>query len=195
MTEGPGSAAYARLQSVGRAAPANIVAVVDDDLRPVSPGTVGEIAVMGDNVMVGYWNKPELTAATLRNGWLLTGDLGRMDEEGYLYLVDRKKDMIITGGENVYTSEVELVLGDHPDVSECVVVGVPDETWGERVHAIVVLRDGASPRVEDIQIFCRGRLAGYKVPKTLEFRKELPKLPTGKIAKGALRDEFRVAIP
>ena len=195
VVEGSGSAAYARLHSVGRAAPTNIVAVMDDHLRPVPPGTVGEIAVRGDNVMVGYWNKPDLTAATLRDGWLLTGDLGRMDEEGYLYLVDRKKDMIITGGENVYTSEVELVLGDHPDVSECVVVGVPDETWGERVHAIAVLREGATPRVEDLQIFCRGRLAGYKVPKTLEFRKELPKLPTGKIAKGALRDESRVGIP
>jgi acyl-CoA synthetase (AMP-forming)/AMP-acid ligase II len=151
---------------------------------------VGEIAVRGDTVMLGYWRRPDLTAQALCDGWLRTGDLGWMDDQGYVHLTDRKKDMIITGGENVYSSEVEVVLCEHDAVAEAVVIGVPDEQWGERVHAIVVARESVTLDVDAVQAFCRGRLAGYKVPKGIELRDSVPRLPTGKIAKAALRDEY-----
>ncbi|MGE4011949.1 MAG: class I adenylate-forming enzyme family protein, partial [Alphaproteobacteria bacterium] len=179
-----------RMQSVGRAAPLCVARVVDNDMRTLRHGEVGEIALMSDAVMQGYANMPEQTAETIRNGWLRTGDLGFMDEDGYIHLVDRKKDMIITGGENVYSAEVELVLAQHPAIADAVVIGVPDSHWGELVTAIVVSAAGKPKDAEDIRNFCRQALAGYKVPKRVEFVEALPRLPTGKIAKGALRDQF-----
>lgn len=179
-----------RLHSVGRAAPLCLVRIINEDNHELPLGQVGEIAIRGDVVMLGYANMPEQTAETLKGGWLRTGDLGYMDADSYVYLVDRKKDMIITGGENVYSQEVELVLADHPAVSEVVVLGVPHEHWGEQVVALVVPLGGAKPDSEELRAFCRERLAAYKVPKQIEFRDGFPRLPTGKIAKGSLKKEF-----
>lgn len=179
-----------RLHSVGRAAPMCLVSIVDEAMNELPIGSVGEIVIRGDVVMCGYANMAEYTAETLRDGWLRTGDLGYMDDDAFVYLVDRKKDMIITGGENVYSQEVELVLVAHPDVGEAVVIGVPDPHWGEQVVALVVPTEGATPVPEALSAFCRERLAGYKVPKRIEFREAFPRLPTGKVAKGDLRSHF-----
>ncbi|MDE3839844.1 long-chain fatty acid--CoA ligase [Bacillus methanolicus] len=153
------------------------------------PGEIGEIAVRGPQIMKGYWNKPEETAQVLRDGWLLTGDLGYMDEHGYFYVVDRKKDMIIAGGFNIYPREVEEVLYEHPDVQEVVVAGIPDPYRGETVKAYIVLREGASITIEEMDKFARKHLAAYKVPRAYEFRNELPKTAVGKILRRALVDE------
>jgi long-chain acyl-CoA synthetase len=144
-------------------------------------------------VMAGYWNKPAQTDAVLRDGWYTTGDIGYLDDEGYLYLVDRAKDMIVTGGENVYSSEVEDVLFRHPAVLEAAVFGVPDERWGEAVHAVVVARPHAQgpPSADELIAFCRESIAGYKVPKRIELRAEpLPKSGAGKVLKRELRAPF-----
>jgi long-chain acyl-CoA synthetase len=164
--------------------------VVDPDARtPVAVGEVGEVAVRGPNVMAGYWNKPEQTAAVLVDGWYHTGDLGYLDEEGYLYLVDRAKDMIVSGGENVYSTEVEDVLYRHPAVLEAAVFGVPDEHWGEAVHAVVVPRSPVSE--EELRAHCGAAIAGYKVPKRIELRSEpLPKSGAGKLLKRELRAPY-----
>jgi acyl-CoA synthetase (AMP-forming)/AMP-acid ligase II len=167
--------------------------VVDDQDNVLPPGEVGEICAKGPNVMLGYWNKPEVTAETLRNGWLHTGDMGYIDEDGYVYVVDRKKDMIVSGGENVYSSEVEAVLYRHEHVAECAVVGVPDDQWGEAVHAVIVKSDGAPPDTDfkrDVLLLAREHLAAYKVPKEILVVDELPKSPTGKIQKFALKERF-----
>jgi long-chain acyl-CoA synthetase len=180
-----------RTASAGQATPLIDVRVVDDDGRDVPAGEVGEVICGGPKIMAGYWRKPEATAAVLKNGWYHTGDMGSMDDEGYLTLVDRKKDMIISGGENVYSIEVESVLSLHPSVGEVAVIGIPDEKWGEAVAAIVVPRPGASPAPDALIDFCRGKIAGYKVPKSVLFRAEpLPKTGPGKIAKRVLRDPF-----
>jgi long-chain acyl-CoA synthetase len=157
--------------------------------EPLPAGEIGEIAVKGPQVMKGYWNKPEDTVQTLRDGWLLTGDLGYMDEDGYFYIVDRKKDMIIAGGFNIYPREIEEVLYEHPDVQEAVVAGVPDPYRGETVKAYVVLKEGSSITEEDLNSFARKHLAAYKVPRVYEFRKELPKTAVGKILRRALVEE------
>jgi len=149
---------------------------------------VGEIWVRGDTVTPGYWNLPEETEKAFHHGWLRTGDLAVVDEEGYVTIVDRKKDMIITGGENVYSIEVEKVLYSHPKVMEAAVFGVADDKWGEAVRAAVVLRPGETATQEEIIDFCKGRLASYKAPKSIEFLSELPKTGSGKIAKRLLRD-------
>ena len=188
----PGTAEAKLTASVGRAAPMCVVRVLDKDWQTMPTGQVGEIAVCGDAVMLEYANMPELTAATVRDGWLRTGDLGYMDDDGYVFLVDRAKDMIITGGENVYSSEVELVLAQHPAVTEAVVVGMPDSHWGEAVVALVVCAPGKTPDPEELRAFCRQHLAGYKIPKRIEFRDAFPRLPTGKVAKGELREPFWV---
>ncbi len=188
---GPGEPAAAALGSVGRAAPMAVVRVLDEGWAPLPTGEIGEIAFHGEAVMLGYWNRPRLTAETVRDGWLRSGDFGYMDEAGFVYLVDRKKDVIISGGENVYSKEVELLLEAHPDVSECVVIGVPDDHWGERVHALVIPGPEATCGPEAIRVYCGENLAPYKVPKAVEFRPDFPRLATGKIAKQALRDEFR----
>lgn len=157
--------------------------------EPVLPGEMGEIAVKGPQIMLGYWNRPEDTAATLRDGWLLTGDLGYMDENGYFYVVDRKKDMIIAGGYNIYPREVEEVLYEHPDIQEVVVAGVPDPYRGETVKAYIVLKEGASVTEKKLDEYSRKNLAAYKVPRIYEFRSELPKTAVGKILRRALVDE------
>ncbi|HEY3075093.1 MAG TPA: long-chain fatty acid--CoA ligase, partial [Burkholderiales bacterium] len=167
------------------------VRVVDDAGRDVPAGTVGEVVCGGPKIMAGYWRKPEASAAVLKNGWYHTGDMGALDEQGYLTLVDRKKDMIISGGENVYSIEVESLLSLHPAVAEVAVIGIPDDKWGEAVTAVVVPRTGVSPQPEELIGFCRGKIANYKVPKSVVFRAEpLPKTGPGKIAKRVLRDPY-----
>ena len=146
--------------------------------------------VRGDLVMKGYWNRPDATAETLRNGWLHTGDVGHLDEGGYLYVTDRKKDMIISGGANIYPREVEEVICTHPAVQEVTVIGVPDEKWGESVKALVVLRPAAQAAEADIIEHCRLRLASYKKPTSVDFLRELPKNAYGKILKRELRDPY-----
>jgi long-chain acyl-CoA synthetase len=153
-------------------------------------GEVGEVVVRGPNVMAGYWRQPEATARVLVDGWYHTGDLGYLDGDGYLFLVDRLKDMIVSGGENVYSVEVEDVLNRHPAVLEAAVFGVPDERWGEAVHAVVVVRPGAEAGglADALDRYCRESIAGYKTPKRIEVRHEpLPKSGPGKILKRALR--------
>ena len=167
--------------------------VVDPAGRPVARGDVGEVVVRGPNVMAGYWNKPdEAAAAMLDGGWYRTGDLGHVDEDGYLYLVDRAKDMIVTGGENVYCTEVEDVLYTHPAVLEATVFGIPDGRWGEAVHAVVVPRSDADGLTDQTLIeHCRGRIATYKIPKSISFQADpLPKSGPGKVLKRTLRAAY-----
>lgn len=178
------------LRSVGRAGYGCEVRIVDGEGRPVPPGTVGEIAVRGPGVMLGYWNKPAETAGALRDGWLFTGDGAWMDGSGYLHVVDRLKDMIISGGENVYSAEVEAALMLHPAVASCAVIGVPSEQWGEAVHAVVVLRPGCQADEQALRDHCRSRLAGYKCPKALDFIEALPLSAAGKVLKNRLREPF-----
>jgi long-chain acyl-CoA synthetase len=185
----PGTAGERRLASCGRPVPGVDVRVVKEDGSDAKPGEVGEIIARGPNIMLGYWKRPDATEDVLRDGWLHTGDLATVDEDGYIYLVDRKKDMIVTGGENVFSTEVEAVLYAHPAVKEAAVIPIPDPDWGEAVHACVVLRDGAQATSEELVEFCRHRLANYKVPHSIEFIDgELPKGGTGKILKKQLRE-------
>jgi long-chain acyl-CoA synthetase len=163
------------------------VRVIDSSGAEAPPGTVGEIIVRGASVMAGYWHKPDETAQVLAGGWYRTGDLGYRDEESYLFLVDRVKDMIVSGGENVYSAEVESALYAHPSVAEAAVFGVPDERWGEAVHAVVVCRADVTP--DELIAHCRARIAGFKVPGRIELRTEpLPKSAAGKVLKRDLRD-------
>lgn len=178
------------LTSVGKVGLPVEVRIVDENDTPLKPGEVGEIAIRGKNVMMGYWKNPELTAATLRGGWLHTGDMGMIDEDGYIYLVDRKADMIITGGENVYPKETEDVLYAHPAIKECAVVAAPDDRWGERVQAVVVLKAGQTVTEEGLIKHCKSKLAGYKCPKKIEFWDELPKTPIGKILRKDVKKHF-----
>ena len=190
ITEGPEQITR-RLASCGRPVIGVEVEVVDENDRRVKPGMVGEVVAQGPNVMMGYWKRPEETATALRGGWLHTGDMATIDEDGYIYLVDRKKDMIISGGENVYSTEVENVVYQHPAVREAAVIGVPDEKWGEAVKAIVTLKDGANLSECELIEFCASRLADYKVPKSVEIHAgELPKSGTGKILKKELREPY-----
>ena len=177
-------------RSVGRAAPHAEVRVVGADDVELPRREVGEIVVRGGNVMLGYWNRPEETAEALRGGWMHTGDAGWMDDEGYVYLTDRLKDMIISGGENVYSVEVESVLAQHPAVATCAVIGVPDETWGERVHAVVVPAAGAAVTLEELRASCADRLASYKVPRSMDVVDALPLSPVGKVLKRELRKPY-----
>jgi long-chain acyl-CoA synthetase len=164
--------------------------IVDDDMNELPPGEYGEIVVKGHNVMQGYYNNPEATAETLVNGWLRTGDMGYMDEDGYFFIVDRKKDMIIRGGENIYPREIEEVLFTHPQIAEATVIGRPDPIWGEEVVALVVPVAGATLTVEEVQEFCSQRLADYKLPREVVFRADLPKTLTGKVQKKLLKEEL-----
>lgn len=177
-----------RRRSAGRAAPHALVKIVDLNGIEVPRGTVGEIVVSGDHVMLGYWNKPVETAAALRDGWMHTGDGGYMDEDGFVFIADRIKDMIITGGENVYSVEVENVIAKHPAVSQCAVIGVPDQHWGERVHAVVTLAEGESLSLEELREHTKQYIAGYKVPRSLEIIDEFPLSGAGKILKRELRE-------
>jgi len=176
-----------RIRSAGRAGYATEIRIADPEGREVPTGHAGEIQVRGPVVMMGYWNRPEATAQALQDGWLRTGDGGHMDAQGYLYVVDRLKDMIISGGENVYPAEVEEALGRHPAVAASAVIGIPDEKWGEAVHAVVLLREGAQASAEELRAHCRTRLGGYKCPKSIEFRSSLPLSAAGKVLKSELR--------
>lgn len=177
--------------SIGVPYPATDAAIVDIETggRVMPVGEVGELIVRGPQVMKGYWNMPEQTAKTLRNGWLYTGDMAKMDEDGYFYIVDRKKDLILAGGFNIYPREVEEVLFEHPKVMEAVVAGVPDQYRGETVKAYIVLKEGEAADEKEIIDFCRERMAAYKVPRKVEFRRELPKSAVGKLLRRVLVEE------
>ena len=186
LSEAPG-----RLRAAGRAIPGTIVAVVDPDDTELEPGTVGQIVLRGDNVMAGYFGNPAATADTLANGWLHTGDAGFIDPDGFVYVSDRVKDMIITGGENVFSVDVERALYTHPAVRECAVIGIPDPVWVEAVHAVVVLRPDITVTAEELITHCRTQIGGYKCPRSVEFIDgPLPTTPSGKIRKNVLREPW-----
>ena len=180
-----------KLTSAGVPAYGVDVAIMDEAGSEVATGTVGEVCARGLNIMQGYWKRPEQTAETLRDGWLRTGDLGYMDGDGYVFIVDRAKDMIISGGENIFSVEVEGAIYQHPDVQETAVIGLPSEQWGEAVHAVIVLREGGTATEADIIAHCRGLIADYKLPRSISFREEaLPLSGAGKILKTELRKEL-----
>jgi long-chain acyl-CoA synthetase len=180
-----------RLKSAGRPTPVSDIRILDDQGEDCAPGLSGEIAVRGPHTMLGYWNKPEETAKALRDGWVFTGDAGRFDEHGYLYIVDRVKDMVVTGGENVFTTEVENAVISHEAVLDVAVIGIPHEEWGEAVHAIVILHPGKSVTEDELIAHCREQIAGYKLPKSVSFRDEpLPLSGAGKVLKTELRKPF-----
>ena len=177
-----------KIGSVGKPVLHLAVRIVDDDGNDVPPSQTGEVVLKGPKVFKGYWKDDEATAKAIRDGWFHTGDVGRIDEDGYLYIEDRKKDMILSGGENIASPEVERALYEHPAVQEAAVVGVPDERWGEVPKAFVVLRQGSSATAEELIEFTRTRLARFKVPKHVQFIEELPRNPSGKVLKRELRE-------
>lgn len=185
----------ARLGSAGRAAPHAEIQVVDDAGSAVPPGVVGQICVRGDHVMLGYWERPEETSTVLVEGWYRTGDGGYLDEDGFLFVVDRIKDMIVTGGENVYSAEVENALSTHPLVAASAVIGLPSDRWGETVHACVLPVPGADVDPEALQDHVRSRLANYKVPRSIELVSELPLSGAGKVLKRQLRQQVLSSLP
>jgi len=164
--------------------------IVDDEMRELPPGQVGELVIRGPNLMLEYWNRPEATEEAFAGGWFHTGDLARMDEEGDLFIVERKKDMFISGGENVYPAEVENVIYELPQVAEAAVIGVKDEKWGEVGKAVVSLKAGERIREEEILSFLKERLAGYKIPRSVVFTEQLPRNAAGKVLKNALREQY-----
>jgi long-chain acyl-CoA synthetase len=180
-----------KLGSVGRDSTGVEVMIVDENEKELPAGKVGEIIARGDHVSLGYWKMPEETAAVFRNGWLYTGDLGYRDDDAYVFIVGRRKDIIISGGENISSLEVEETLSQHPAVAEAAVIGVPDELWGEAVKAVVALKPNHEG-VEEQEIirFCRDRLAVYKCPKSVDFLTEIPKNAAGKLAKGELKKRY-----
>ncbi|HEU0202225.1 MAG TPA: long-chain fatty acid--CoA ligase [Burkholderiaceae bacterium] len=179
------------LSACGRPFCESDVQVLDESGKPVSGDAIGEICVRGPDVFAGYWRAPELTRDAIgTDGWLRTGDLARVDDEGYIFIVDRKKEMLVSGGFNIYPSEVESVLAQHPAVYEVCVVGVPDEHWGETVKAVVVLRNGEQASGEDIMNFCRGRLADFKRPRSVDFVPNLPKNNNGKLSRKDVREYY-----
>jgi acyl-CoA synthetase (AMP-forming)/AMP-acid ligase II len=200
MTESAGAGTYlppdahdparGKLRSCGKAWPGFEIECRRDDGSPCEVGEVGEIAMRSAIVMKGYWNRPDATASTVRDGWLYTGDAGFFDEEGFLYIHDRVKDMIVTGGENVYPAEVENAVFGHPDVADVAVIGVPDDKWGEAVKAIVVPKPGVDLDPAEIIAWAKARIAGFKVPKSVDFITELPRNPSGKILRRELREPY-----
>ena len=182
--------AVVRLNSVGKPAPYLELRIMDEQDEEVSPGTVGEIVIRGPHVMKGYWKMPKESAKVFRNDWYHTGDAGYRDDEGYVFLVDRMKDMIISGGENVYSVEVERVIDLHPAVRQCAVVGLPDDTWGEVVHAVISLESGHTLAAEELIEHCREYIARYKCPKGLTIWSELPLSSAGKLQKNEIRDRM-----
>ncbi len=178
------------LASIGQPCMGVHVRIVDEKNRDVKPGEVGEIVAQSKSIMVEYWRKPDETRDALVDGWLHTGDMGYYDENGFIYLVDRKKDMIVSGGENIYPREVEEVLYRHPAVEEAAVIGIPDPYWVEKVHAVIILKRSGDVTEEDIIAFCKNHLAHYKAPKSVEFVHTLPKNPQGKILKRELRKRY-----
>ena len=180
-----------KIRSAGQPAFSVEVRIIGPDGDEVPRGTVGEISARGPGVMQGYWGKPEQTAAALRDGWLLTGDGAYMDDEGFIFVVDRVKDMIVSGGENVYSAEVENAVAQHPAVASCAVIGIPDAQWGEAVHAVIVCAAGATPPTcEEIRKHCRELIATYKCPRSIEFRDAMPLSGAGKILKTVLREHY-----
>jgi len=179
-----------RLGSTGREVTGVHVAILDEEDRELEVGVTGEICVRSDLVMSGYLNNPLATSETLRNGWLHTGDLGYLDEKAYLFVTDRKNDMIISGGANIYPREVEEVIARHPSVADVSVFGVPDVVWGESVKVALVLSHGANATEEDIIEFCRENMASYKKPKSVDFHETLPKNAYGKVEKNELRKQY-----
>ena len=201
MTETTGSVTYLppedhtvegneRMKSAGKALPHCEIKIVNENGEEVNKREVGEIIVKTTSNMIGYWNLPNETKKTLKHGWLYTGDAGYMDEDGYVYVHDRVKDMIVSGGENVYPAEVESAIFSHEMVSDVAVIGVPDQKWGEAVKALVVLNDNCKTSEEDIINFAKQRIASFKTPKSVEFIDELPRNPSGKILKKELRKPF-----
>ncbi len=178
-----------RLASCGKEGINVDVRVVDEGGNGIFPGGTGEIIARGDQITRGYWKRPDETEKTLKDGWLYTGDLATLDREGYIYIVDRRKDMIISGGENIYPREVEEVIYTHPAVSEVAVIGVPDKKWGEAVKAVIILKQGKHVTEKEIIELCKRNLASYKKPRTVQFVKNLPRTPTGKILKRELREQ------
>ena len=179
-----------RLASIGRPCIHNRVAILDDEGREVDRGTPGEICIRGDLVTRGYYQNPEATAEVRAFGWHHTGDVGVMDIEGFITIVDRKKDMIITGGFNVFPNEVEQVLTAHPAVQDCAVIGVPDEKWGEAVKAVIQLKPGSSCEEAVLIELCKQELGSVKAPKSIEFIDDLPRSPAGKVLKTDLRKSY-----
>jgi long-chain acyl-CoA synthetase len=183
--------APSRLKAAGRVVPGLQLRLVRPDGEEAAIGEIGEVLMRGDHVMLGYLNNPEATAEALRDGWMHSGDAGYMDEHGFLYIADRIKDMIVTGGENVYSVDVERALYQHPAVREAAVVGIPSAQWGETVHAVVVLKDGQKATEAELVAHCKDLIGGYKCPRSVEFRSEaLPVTPVGKIRKNVLRDPY-----
>jgi acyl-CoA synthetase (AMP-forming)/AMP-acid ligase II len=179
-----------RLASAGLPSPECEVRVVNEKGEDVQPGEVGEIIERGDDTMLGYWRDPQLTADTLRDGWVYTRDMATVDEDGYIYIVDRKSDMIISGGFNIYPTEVENVLHMHPAVFEAAAIAVPDEQWGESVKAVVVFRPGMRATEEELIEHCKKNMASFKKPKSVDFVAELPKNPYGKVLRRKLREKY-----
>ncbi len=182
--------AYRKPGSIGKAMINIETGVVDSDGNSLPPGEAGELILNGPTIMKGVYNNPKATEDAIKDGWLYTGDVVKMDEEGYLYILDRKKDMIISGGENIYPAEVEAVLVKHPKIREVAVIGVPDSTWGENVLAVVVLNEGETATEEEIIEYCKAHIASYKKPKSVIFEKELPRNPSGKVLKTELRKKY-----
>ncbi|MDJ0789757.1 MAG: fatty acid--CoA ligase [Myxococcota bacterium] len=179
-----------RLKACGLPVLGHRIRIAREDGSDCDPGEVGEILIAGPQVMKGYWKRPEANAESIREGWFHSGDAGFLDEDGYLYIHDRVKDMIVSGGENVYPAEVESVLFGHPDVADAAVIGVPDEKWGEAVKAVIVVRPGAELDAQALMDYCQGKIAGYKRPRSVDFIDALPRNPTGKILKRELRERY-----
>lgn len=179
-----------RLSACGLPSPMSAVAILDEENKSLPPGTSGEICVRGDIVMKGYYKQPDRTAETIVDGWLHTGDVGHFDAEGFLHITDRKRDVIISGGFNVYPSEVEQVIWTHPAVLDCAVIGVPDANWGEAVKAVVELKQGAQADAEELIALCREKLGSVKAPKSVDFVEQLPRSPVGKVLKKDIRAPY-----
>lgn len=187
----PSQEVEGRLGSAGKPYFFTDTQLMDDEGKILDAPATGEIVARGPVVMQGYRGRPDATAETIRDGWLHTGDVGRTDAEGFFYIVDRKKDMVITGGENVYPAEIENVLYEHPDIAEAAVIGIPDAKWGETVHAIVVVKEGSTLTEDSVITHCASKLAKFKVPRTVQIRSEaLPRTPAGKVRKPELREPF-----
>jgi long-chain acyl-CoA synthetase len=180
-----------KLGSVGQAIPGVTVSIRDDGDRALPAGEVGEVCVKGPNVMMGYYRNPDETARTIRDGWLRTGDMGRLDADDFLYIVERKKDLIIRGGFNIYPRDVEEALYGFPKTAEAAVIGMPDALMGEEVLAFIVLKPGQSATADEVIAFCQGKLAKYKCPREIRFVDALPKSPVGKILRKELRGQIR----
>jgi acyl-CoA synthetase (AMP-forming)/AMP-acid ligase II len=181
---------HAKLQSCGRPLPLIEFKIVNAHGEPVPDGEAGELLIRAPSITKGYWRQPAMTAAALKDGWYRSGDIARRDSDGLYYIVDRAKDMIVSGGENIYSAEIENVLSTHPGVAAVAVIGVPDERWGEAVKAIVIARAGFIVSAADLIAHCRGKLSGYKVPKSVDFAQSFPLVPSGKVSKKDLRAQY-----